>query len=56
MRRFICHAPPIITVDDLPLSTIATMANTANADIFLAIHSNGFDGTRNQPLVLLQGI
>jgi hypothetical protein len=41
--------------DDLPLSTIAAMANTANADIFLSIHSNGYDGTRNQPLVLFRG-
>ena len=43
------------TSDDLALSAIATMANTANADIFLSIHSNGFDGTRNQPLVLFRG-
>lgn len=43
------------TSDDLPLSTIAAMANTANADVFLAIHSNGFDGTRNQPLMLFRG-
>ena len=43
------------TADDLPLSTIAEMANTANADIFLSIHSNGYDGTRNQPLVLFRG-
>ncbi len=41
--------------DDLPLSSIAAMANTANADIFVSIHSNGFDGTRNQPLVLFRG-
>lgn len=43
------------TSDDLPLSTIAEMANTANSDIFISIHSNGFDGTRNQPLVLFRG-
>lgn len=43
------------TADDLPLSTIAAMANTANADIFLSIHSNGYDGSRNQPLVLFRG-
>ena len=43
------------TSDDLSLSSIAQMANTANADIFLAIHSNGFDGTRNQPLMLFRG-
>jgi len=43
------------TSDDLPLATIAEMANTANSDIFISIHSNGFDGTRNQPLVLFRG-
>ncbi len=43
------------TSDDLALSVIAAMANTANADIFLSIHSNGFDGTRNQPLMLFRG-
>ena len=43
------------TSDDLPLSTIAAMANSANADFFLSIHSNGFDGTRNQPLMLFRG-
>jgi len=43
------------TSDDLPLSTIAAMANSFNADIFLSIHSNGFDGTRNQPLMLFRG-
>lgn len=43
------------TGDDLPLSSIVAMANAANADFFLAIHSNGFDGTRNQPLVLFRG-
>lgn len=43
------------TSDDLPLSSIATMANTANVDVFLSIHSNGFDGTRNQPLMLFRG-
>jgi len=43
------------TSDDLSLSSIAQMANTANADMFLAIHSNGFDGTRNQPLMLFRG-
>lgn len=41
--------------DDLPLSSIAEMANAANADLFLSIHSNGFDGTRNQPLTLFRG-
>lgn len=43
------------TSDDLKLSAIAELANQANADIFIAIHSNGFDGTRNQPLVLFRG-
>jgi len=43
------------TSDDLKLSVIAELANQANADIFLSIHSNGFDGTRNQPLVLFRG-
>ena len=43
------------TSDDLQLSVIATMANNFNADIFLSIHSNGFDGTRNQPLMLFRG-
>ena len=43
------------TSDDLALSSIAAMANAANADIFLSIHSNGFDGTRNQPLMLFRG-
>lgn len=43
------------TYDDLALSAIVTLANTSNADVFLSIHSNGFDGTRNQPLVLFRG-
>ncbi len=43
------------TSDDLALSSIAAMANAANADIFLSIHSNGFDGARNQPLMLFRG-
>jgi N-acetylmuramoyl-L-alanine amidase len=43
------------TNDDLPLSSISAMANTANADFFLAIHSNGFDGNQNQPLMLYRG-
>jgi len=43
------------SVDDLPLSAIATMANSANVDFFLAIHSNGFDGKQNQPLMLYRG-
>jgi len=43
------------TSDDLKLSVIAEMANQANSDFFISIHSNGFDGTRNQPLVLFRG-
>lgn len=43
------------TVDDLPLSSISAMANSANVDFFLAIHSNGFDGNQNQPLMLYRG-
>jgi hypothetical protein len=43
------------TSDDLPLSTISAMANSANVDFFLAIHSNGFDGNQNQPLMLFRG-
>ncbi|HNY14650.1 MAG TPA: Ig-like domain-containing protein, partial [Bacteroidales bacterium] len=43
------------TADDLPLSSIVSMANSSNADFFLAIHSNGFDGTQNQPLMLFRG-
>ena len=43
------------TEDDIPLSTIGAMSNDANADFFLSIHSNGFDGQRNQPLILFRG-
>jgi N-acetylmuramoyl-L-alanine amidase len=43
------------TADDLSLSVIDEMANAANVDFFLSIHSNGFDGTQNYPLVLFRG-
>jgi hypothetical protein len=43
------------TQDDLPLSAISTMANNFNADFFLSIHSNGYDGSQNQPLMLFRG-
>jgi N-acetylmuramoyl-L-alanine amidase len=43
------------SADDLPLSTISAMANSANADFFLSIHSNGYNGTQNQPLMLYRG-
>ena len=40
---------------DLPLSVIDEMANAANVDFFLSIHSNGWDGTQNLPLMLFRG-
>lgn len=43
------------TEDDLALSAISEMANQFNADFFLSIHSNGFDGTQNRPLMLFRG-
>lgn len=43
------------TEDDLPLSAIDAMANSANVDFFLSIHSNGFDGKENKPLMLFRG-
>jgi len=43
------------TADDLPLSTISALANAANVDFFLSIHSNGWDGTQNRPLMLFRG-
>jgi hypothetical protein len=43
------------TQDDLSLAAISTMANNFNADFFLSIHSNGYDGTQNQPLMLFRG-
>lgn len=43
------------TSDDLALSAIAEMANQSNSDMFLAIHSNGFNGVQNVPLMLFRG-
>jgi len=43
------------TADDKALSAIVAEANAANADVMLAIHSNGFAGNQNQPLVLFRG-
>jgi len=43
------------TASDLALSSISAMANAANVDFFIAIHSNGFDGKANQPLMLFRG-
>jgi hypothetical protein len=43
------------TGDDLPLSAISQMANELNIHFFLSIHSNGFDGKQNHPLMLFRG-
>ncbi len=43
------------TEDDLPLSQISQIANDNNVDFFQAIHSNGFDGVSNYPLMLFRG-
>lgn len=43
------------TSDDLPLSTISTLANNFQADIFESIHSNGFNGELNYTLMLYRG-
>ena len=43
------------TSDDLPLSQIGQIANENNVDFFHAIHSNGFNGTCNNPLMLFRG-
>ncbi|NOZ47498.1 MAG: T9SS type A sorting domain-containing protein [Chlorobi bacterium] len=43
------------TADDLPLSQISQIANDNNVDFFQAIHSNGFDGVSNYPLMLFRG-
>lgn len=43
------------TNDDLPLSQISQIANDNNVDFFHSIHSNGFDGVRNYPLMLFRG-
>ncbi|MDD4644744.1 MAG: N-acetylmuramoyl-L-alanine amidase, partial [Bacteroidales bacterium] len=40
---------------DLALSVISEMANATDADFFLSIHSNGYDGTQNWPLMLFRG-
>lgn len=44
------------TADDLPLSQIVTMANTAQADFFLSIHSNAGNGVANHVLMLHVGV
>ena len=43
------------TEDDLPLSQISAIANDNNVDFFQSIHSNGFDGVSNYPLMLFRG-
>lgn len=43
------------TQDDLPLSQIANIANQNNVDFFHSIHSNGFNGELNYPLMLFRG-
>lgn len=43
------------TMDDLPLAVIDEMANAANVDFFISIHSNGSNGLNNWPLVLFRG-
>ncbi|MDP4277728.1 MAG: N-acetylmuramoyl-L-alanine amidase [Bacteroidota bacterium] len=43
------------TVDDLDFSVIDEMANSANVDVFLSIHSNGGNGQLNRPLMLFRG-
>lgn len=43
------------TEDDLPLSQISQIANDNNVDFFQAIHSNGYNGASNYPLMLFRG-
>lgn len=43
------------TEDDLDFNIIDEMANAANVDFFLSIHSNGGNGQVNRPLVLYRG-
>ncbi|MEA1898029.1 MAG: N-acetylmuramoyl-L-alanine amidase [Bacteroidota bacterium] len=43
------------TSDDLPLSQICQIANENNVDFFHSIHSNGFSGVINYPLMLFRG-
>ncbi|HPD58719.1 MAG TPA: N-acetylmuramoyl-L-alanine amidase [Paludibacteraceae bacterium] len=44
------------TADDLPLSQIVAMANSANADYMLSIHSNAGNGIANYVLQLYAGL
>ncbi|MCF8380568.1 MAG: N-acetylmuramoyl-L-alanine amidase [Bacteroidales bacterium] len=43
------------TADDLPLSQISQIANENNVDFFHSIHSNGYNGVSNYPLMLFRG-
>ena len=43
------------TEDDLALSTIRRMSNESESDIFIAIHSNGSNGTVNYVLTIFNG-
>lgn len=43
------------TEDDLPLSTIAAIANQNNVDLFLSIHSNAANQSVNYPMTIFNG-
>jgi len=43
------------TEDDLDFAVIDEMANAANVDFFISIHSNGGSGKINRPLMLFRG-
>jgi hypothetical protein len=43
------------STDDLDFAVIDEMANAANVDFFLSIHSNGGSGKINRPLMLYRG-
>ena len=43
------------SADDLDFAVIDEMANAANVDVFLSIHSNGGSGKTNRPLTLFRG-
>lgn len=43
------------SADDLDFAVIDEMANAANVDFFLSIHSNGGSGKINRPLMLFRG-
>lgn len=43
------------TVDDLPLSQIAEIANSNNVDLFISIHSNAGNQSSNYPMTIFNG-